>query len=173
MSIGNREFGIPRKYQYQIGIWYLCPKFLGIFFLVFYRYLDYGLVKIWFNIGIFPLKEIKIARIKIGLVFGFCGCHFIGIGLVSVCHFPESGISSSDLIHSPGLTANTVKLRPPPIASRWPLVLLKMLPLLSIRNRLGLSRLYWTLLVPGAATCQQRRELGHGPAGDGRSFTAD
>ena len=52
ISIGNQEFGIPRKYQYQIGIWYLCPKFLGIFF-VFYRYLECGLVKIWFNIGIF------------------------------------------------------------------------------------------------------------------------
>ena len=36
MSIGNQEFGIPRKYQYQIGIWYLCPKFRGIL-LVFYR----------------------------------------------------------------------------------------------------------------------------------------
>ena len=86
MSIGNQEFGIPRKYQYQIGIWYLCPKFLGIF-LVFYRCLEYGLVKIWFNIGIF-------GRIKIGLVVGFCGCHFIGIGLVSDYHFPESGIST-------------------------------------------------------------------------------
>ena len=52
MSIGNQEFGIPRKYQYQIGIWYLCPKFLGIFW-VLYRYLEYGLVKIWLNIGIF------------------------------------------------------------------------------------------------------------------------
>ena len=31
---------------------------------------------------------------KIGLVFGFCGCHFIDIGFVSVSHFPESGISS-------------------------------------------------------------------------------
>ena len=40
MSIGNQEFGIPRKYQYQIGIWYLCLKFLGIF-LVFYRNLEY------------------------------------------------------------------------------------------------------------------------------------
>ena len=52
MSIGNQEFDIPRKYQYQIGIWYLCPKFLGIF-LVSYRYLEHGLVKICFNIGIF------------------------------------------------------------------------------------------------------------------------
>ena len=52
MSIGNQEFGLPRKYQYQIGIWYLCLKLLGIF-LVFYRYLEYGLVTIWFNIGIF------------------------------------------------------------------------------------------------------------------------
>ena len=52
MSIGNQEFGRPRKYQYQISIWYLYPKFIGIF-LVFYRYLEYGLVKILFNIGIF------------------------------------------------------------------------------------------------------------------------
>ena len=51
MSIGNQEFGIPRKYQYQIGIWYLCLKFLGIF-LVFYRNLEYDLVKSWLNIGI-------------------------------------------------------------------------------------------------------------------------
>ena len=40
------EFGIPRKYQYQIGIWYFCPKFLGIF-LVFYRCFEEALVKIW------------------------------------------------------------------------------------------------------------------------------
>ena len=52
MSIGNQEFGIPRKYQYQIGIWYLCRRFLGIFLGAFYRYLEYDLVKIWFNIGI-------------------------------------------------------------------------------------------------------------------------
>ena len=56
MSIGNQEIGIPRKYQYQIGIWYLCPKFLGIF-LVFYRYLEYRLVKIWFDICIFPKNK--------------------------------------------------------------------------------------------------------------------
>ena len=83
MSIVNQEFGIPRKYQYQIGryflvfgIWYFCPKYLGIL-LVFYRYFEKALVKIWLNIGIF-------GRIKIGLVFGFCCCHFICIGLVSV-----------------------------------------------------------------------------------------
>ena len=52
MSIGNKKFGIPGKYQYQIGIWYSCPKFLGIF-LVFYRYLEYDLYAIWLNIGIF------------------------------------------------------------------------------------------------------------------------
>ena len=40
-------------------------------------------------------------RIKIGLVFGFCGCNFIGIGLVSVCHFPENGISNPDLCLKP------------------------------------------------------------------------
>ena len=76
MSIGNQKLGIPRKYQYQIGTWYFCPKILGIF-LVFYRYFEEALVKIWLNMGIF-------GRIKIGLVFGFCSCHFIGIGLVSV-----------------------------------------------------------------------------------------
>ena len=52
MSIGNQKFGIPRKYQNQIGIWYFCPKFLGIF-LVFYRNFVNVLVKIWLNIGIF------------------------------------------------------------------------------------------------------------------------
>ena len=52
MPIGNQKFGIPRKYQYQIGIWYFCPKFLGIF-LVFYPYFENALVKIWLNIGIF------------------------------------------------------------------------------------------------------------------------
>ena len=85
MSIGNQEFGIPRKYQYQIGIWYLCPKFLCIL-LVFYRYLEYGLVNFFL---------VFFGRIKIGSVFGFCGCHFIGIGFVSVYHFPENGISGT------------------------------------------------------------------------------
>ena len=33
-------------------------------------------------------------RIKICLVFGFYGCNFIGIDLVSICHFPQNGISS-------------------------------------------------------------------------------
>ena len=88
MSIGNQKFGIPRKYQYQIGIWYFCPKFLGIF-LVFYQYFEKALVKIWLNIAIF-------GRIKIGLVFGFCSCHFIGIGLVLVCNFSENDTSIAD-----------------------------------------------------------------------------
>ena len=39
MSIGNQKFGIPRKYQNQIGIWFFYPKFLGIF-LVFYRHFE-------------------------------------------------------------------------------------------------------------------------------------
>ena len=55
MSIGNQTFGITSKYQYQIGIWYSCSKFLGIF-LVFYRDLEYVLYKIWLNIGIFSEK---------------------------------------------------------------------------------------------------------------------
>ena len=52
MSIGNQIFGIPRKYRNQIGIWYFCPNFLGIF-LVFYRNHENFLRKIWFNIGIY------------------------------------------------------------------------------------------------------------------------
>ena len=52
MTIGNQKFGIPRKYQYQIGIWYLSPNFLGIF-LLFLRNLAYDLLKIWLIIGIF------------------------------------------------------------------------------------------------------------------------
>ena len=56
MSIGNQEFGIPRKYQYQIGIWYLCFKFLGTF-LVFYRNLEYDHLKSWVNIGVFRQKK--------------------------------------------------------------------------------------------------------------------
>ena len=67
---------------------YFCPKFFGIF-LLFYRNFKNYLVKIWLNIGIFGQN-------KIGLVFGFCGCHFTGIGLLSVCHFPENAISSYD-----------------------------------------------------------------------------
>ena len=59
MSIGNQEFGILRKYQYQIGIWYLCLKFLGIF-LVFYRNLEDDLVKSWFNIGIFRQNKNRL-----------------------------------------------------------------------------------------------------------------
>ena len=53
MPIGNQKFGIPRKYQYQIGIWYFCPKVLGIV-LVFERHIEYDLLKLWFNIGISP-----------------------------------------------------------------------------------------------------------------------
>ena len=89
MSIGNQKFGIPRKCQYQIGIWYLFLNFLGIF-LVFYRHFEFKPLKIWLNIGIFRQN-------KMGLVFVFYVVHFIGIGLVSVCHFPENGISRLEL----------------------------------------------------------------------------
>ena len=58
--------------------------------MVFNRYFEHGLLKIWLIIFLF-------GRFKTGLVFGFCGCHFIGIGLVSVCHFPENDISNSDI----------------------------------------------------------------------------
>ena len=50
------------------------------------------MLTIWLNIGI-------LGKIKIGLVFGFCGCHFVGIGLVSVSHFSENGISARHFLH--------------------------------------------------------------------------
>ena len=50
MSIGNQEFGIPRKYQYQIGIWYLGMSQISWYFI---GNLEYGRVKIWFTICIF------------------------------------------------------------------------------------------------------------------------
>ena len=88
MLIGNQKFGIPRKYQYQIGIWYFCLKFIGIF-LVFYQYLEYDRLKIWLNIGIFRQNKIRFG------ISSFCGCRVIGIGLVSVRHFLENDISTS------------------------------------------------------------------------------
>ena len=66
----TKKIPLPNRYLVFLS------QILGIF-LVFYRYFVKALVKIWLNIGIF-------GRIKIGLVFGFCSCHFIGIGLVSV-----------------------------------------------------------------------------------------
>ena len=45
MSISHQKFGIPRKHLNQIGIWYLCPKFIGVS-LEFYQYPEYGLLKI-------------------------------------------------------------------------------------------------------------------------------
>ena len=86
MTFGNQKFGIPRKYRYQIGIWYLCPKFLGIF-LVFCPYLECGLYKIWLNIGIFRQNKNRL-----GIWFLLLPFHCYRFGLV--CHFPESGISS-------------------------------------------------------------------------------
>ena len=87
MSIGNQEFGIPTKkipipIRYLVFMSKISWYFLGILSVILSTtLLKFGLILVFFG------------RIKIGLVFGFCGCHFIGIGLVSVCHFPENGIS--------------------------------------------------------------------------------
>ena len=59
MSISNQKFGILRKYQYLIGIWYLCLKFFGIF-LVFHRNLEDDLVKSSFTIGIFRQNKDRL-----------------------------------------------------------------------------------------------------------------
>ena len=71
-------FGIP-VLNFLVFYWY----FIGILNTIYVN-----LVKYWYFLG----------RIKIGLVFGFCGCNFIGIGLVSVCNFPENGISNIDVL---------------------------------------------------------------------------
>ena len=77
---------VYQKYQNQIGIWYMCPKFLGMFF-VFYQYFENALVKIWLNVGIFLENKSRFG------IWFLHGCHFIGISLVLVCHFPENDIS--------------------------------------------------------------------------------
>ena len=53
MSIGNKEFGLPRKYQYQI---------------VFSIYVQNFLVFSWYFIGI-----LSTALLKFGLIFVFFG----------------------------------------------------------------------------------------------------
>ena len=77
MSIGNQNFGIPRKYQNQIGIWYCCPNFLGIF-LVFYRYLENDLLKIWLNIGIFGQNKNQNKN-RFGIWFQWLPFHWISV----------------------------------------------------------------------------------------------
>ena len=77
MPIGNKKFGIQRKYQYQIGIWYFCLNFLGIF-LVFYRNLEYGLLKICLNIGIFRQDKNRFGFWFPWLLFHWC---LFGFGL--------------------------------------------------------------------------------------------
>ena len=44
--------------------------------------------------GTVPLNVGIFRQNKIGLIHGFCGCYFIGIGLVSVSHFPENGVAT-------------------------------------------------------------------------------
>ena len=77
MSIGNQKFGIPRKYQSQIGIWYFCPKFLGIF-LVLYRHFENVLVKIWLHIGILRQNKNRFGIWFLWLPFHW---HRFGFGL--------------------------------------------------------------------------------------------
>ena len=63
----------------MVFVWY----FIG-------TYIEYDLVKIWFNIGIFRKNKNRF-----GIWFLWFPI-FIGIGLVLVCHFPESGISNTN-----------------------------------------------------------------------------
>ena len=69
-DIGTKKIPIPNRYLvflFQIS-WY----FIGILSMIT---LKFGYIFLFYG------------KIKIGLVFGFCCCHLIGIGLVSVCHF--------------------------------------------------------------------------------------
>ena len=69
MSIGNQKFGIPRKYRYQIGIWYFYPRFRGIF-LVFYRYVecDCNLVKCWYFSAEYKSVWFLVSVVAVSLV---------------------------------------------------------------------------------------------------------
>ena len=80
MSIGKNWYTkkIPTPNRYLLSV---------SNFLVFYRYFEKALVKIWLNIGI-------LGGIKICLVFGFCSFHFISIGFDSVSNFQENGSSN-------------------------------------------------------------------------------
>ena len=75
MSIDNQKFSIPTKKipipNRYLVILFQISTYFHIIFLVFLS----SLLKIWTNIGIFRYD-------KIGLEFGLCGCHFIGIGFV-------------------------------------------------------------------------------------------
>ena len=85
--------------------WY----FLGILSVILSAaVLKFGLILVFFS------------RIEIGLVFGFCGCHFIGIGLVSVCHFPENGIPNRNLSCDFPLACETAALAVAvPTSGQW------------------------------------------------------
>ena len=74
MPIGNKEFSIPGKYQYLPNRYLVfMPEISWYFIGILSVILSTALLK-------FGLTLVFFGRIKIGLVFGFCGCHFIGIG---------------------------------------------------------------------------------------------
>ena len=77
MSIGNKEIGTPTKKIPTPNRYLALLSQISWYFFGMFRYLEYGFLKIWINIDIFRQN-------KIGLVFCFCCCHFIGIGLVSL-----------------------------------------------------------------------------------------
>ena len=66
ISIGNQEFGMPRKYQYQIGSWYLI--FISQIYWYFLGILSESVSTTLLKVG---LILVFFGRIKIGLVFGF------------------------------------------------------------------------------------------------------
>ena len=82
MSIGNRNMLYQENTNTKSVFGISVPNFL-----VFYRCLEYGLLKIWLNIAIFRQNSNRFG-------IWFLWFPFIGIGLVPVCHFPENGIST-------------------------------------------------------------------------------
>ena len=85
MSNGNQNVGIvtkkiPIPNRYLVFLSHI--SFLYAVGILSTVVLKFGYVLVFFG------------KINIGLVFGFFSCHFIDIGLVSVCHFPENGISN-------------------------------------------------------------------------------
>ena len=104
MPIGNKKFGIPRKYR-----WYFCSQCIGIF-LIFYRNLEYGLLKIWLNIGIFR-QNIN----RFGIWFPWLQFHWYRFGFGY--HFPKSGISSVG--SDPVATTQTADANTPHTKHAW------------------------------------------------------
>ena len=75
----KQKLGIPRYANTKSVFGNSVPNFLAIS-CYFFRYLEYDLLKIWLNVGIFWQNENSFS-------LDYCGCHYLGVDFVSVCNF--------------------------------------------------------------------------------------